>query len=165
LTDSNAALSITDTLPTPPDREQEFIKNLFLEPNPYQAAIKAGYSESYSVSTLYTRLKNPKFQERIREYARSHELVNSVPLIMRLENKALKYLEDKPQELPKFASILKQKKQIAGLLSQDVAPQQAMISIGHVANMMLNVSQSTPQHVVNVVDNKDNIISVDSKLL
>jgi hypothetical protein len=158
-----------DNLPSivsePLDRESSFIRNLFIEPNVLQAALKAGYSEGYATGPLYNRLKSPKLQEKIREYARSHELINSVPLIMRLEHKALEYLEDKPSELPKFSAILKQKKQIAGLLSQDVVPQQAMISIGHVANMMLNVSQSTPQHVVNVVDNKDNIISVDSKLL
>ena len=81
---------------------------------------------------------------------------------MRLEHKALEHLEGKPDQLPKFAAILKQKKQIAGLLSQDVAPAQATISIGQVSNLMLNVNQHT-QDAVNDSDNTAHIISVDDK--
>jgi hypothetical protein len=157
------ALHEPDSLPSitsdPVDRESLFIRNLFIEPNVLQAALKAGYSEGYATGPLYNRLKSPKLQQRIREYATTHELVDSVPLILKLEHNALKYLEDKPQELPKFASILKQKKQIAGLLSQDVQPQQATISIGQVSNLMLNVSQVEPGSSDNVTD----IITVDDK--
>jgi len=166
LTDSSAATILPEPLPAIPDipldRESSLIRNLFIEPNVYQAAIKAGYSHSYADSTIHTRLKNPKFQAKVREYAITHELINSVPVIMRLEHNALKWLADKPEELPKFASILKQKKQIAGLLSQDVQPQQATISIGQVSNLMLNVNQHT-QDAVNESDNTARIISVDDK--
>jgi len=159
---SNDYLPSALTSPDNIDRESLFIRNLFIEPNVLQAALKAGYSEGYATGPLYNRLKSPKLQERIREYARQHELIDSVPTIMRLEHNALKWLADKPEELPKFASILKQKKQIAGLLSQDVAPQQATISIGQVSNLMLNVNQHT-QDVVNSSDNTAHIISVDDK--
>jgi hypothetical protein len=145
----------------PIDRETAFLRNLFIEPNVLQAAIKAGYSEGYANGPLYNRLKTPKFQAKLREYATTHELIDSVPLILKLEHNALKWLQDKPEELPKFASILKQKKQIAGLLSQDTAPAQATISIGQVANLMLNVSQVEPGSGDNVTD----IITVDDKLL
>jgi AICAR transformylase/IMP cyclohydrolase PurH len=64
-----------------------------------------------------------------------------VPTILKLEQKALKWLEDKPDQLPKFASILKQKKQVAGILSQDLTVVQPTINIKEVANLMLNVSQ------------------------
>jgi phage terminase small subunit len=160
------ALTLDDlpaAIPTNQEREDAFIRNLFIEPSVVAAALKAGYPETSATSYVYQRLRNPKFQERIREYARTHELVESVPVIMRLEHNALKYLEDKPQELPKYASILKQKKQIAGLLSQDVQPQQATISIGQVSNLMLNVSQAHIQDAVNVADNSANIINMDDK--
>jgi hypothetical protein len=163
LNDSNAATSLPDTfpisIPTNQEREDAFIRNLFIEPSVVAAALKAGYPQTSATSWVYQRLRNPKFQERIREYARQHELVESVPTIMRLEHNALKYLADKPQELPKFASILKQKKQIAGLLAADSAPTQATISIGQVANLMLNVSQVESNSGDNVTD----IITVDSK--
>jgi phage terminase small subunit len=162
LTDNNTALSLPDTFPSIQDQESLFIRNLFTEPSITQAALSAGYSESSAKSHIYTKLRQPKFQERIREYARTHELINSVPTILRLEENALKYLADKPEQLPKFASILKQKKQIAGLLSQDVAPAQATISIGQVSNLMLNVTQHT-QDVVNAADNSAHIINVDDK--
>jgi hypothetical protein len=155
--------ALQDPLPDIPlDRESLLIRYLFTEPNVFQAAIKAGYSEGYADGPLHNRIKSPKLQEKIREYARQHELINSVPLIMRLEHKALEYLADKPSELPKFSAILKQKKQIAGLLSQDVQPQQATISIGQVSNLMLNVNQHTLP-VVNDSDNTAHIISVDDK--
>jgi hypothetical protein len=135
-------ISTADDLPEKPDRVELFIRNLFTEPSVMQAALKAGYPESSASSWIYTRLRKPKFQEKIREYARTHELINSVPTILRLEERALKYLADKPAELPKFASILKQKKQIAGLLQQDITVQSPTINIEQVANMMLNVAQS-----------------------
>jgi hypothetical protein len=50
-------------------------------------------------------------------------------------------LQDKPQELPKFAAILKQKKQIAGLLQQDTTPTAPTINIKEVRTLMLNVPQ------------------------
>ena len=155
--------ALQDPLPDIPlDSESAFISNLFLYNSTTEAAIKAGYSESYATSAIRVRLKDPKFLNRIREYAQQHELVESVPQIMRLEQSALNYLRDKPQELPKFTGLLKQKKQIAGLLSQDVAPQQATISIGQVSNLMLNVNQHTLP-VVNSSDNTANIIIVDDK--
>lgn len=150
-----------DSLPTTQDQEALFIHNLFIESSITQAALKAGYSESSAKSHIYTKLRQPKFQEKIREYARVHELVNSVPTILRLEENALKYLADKPAELPKFSALIKQKKQIAGLLSQDAVPQQPMISIGSVANLMLQVSQVEPVQADNVTD----IITVEDKVL
>ena len=147
------ALQEPDNIPSPLDREDTFIRNLFIEPSVSQAALKAGYPESTANSWIYSRLRNPKLQEKIREYARTHELVNSVPTILRLEENALKYLADKPDQLPKFSAILKQKKQIAGLLAADSQPAQAMISIQSVANLMLQVSQVQPGSADNVSDN------------
>ena len=153
--------NMSDNLPTTLDQEAAFIRNLFLFPSITQAALESGYSESSAKSHIYTKLRQPKFQEKIREYARTHELIESIPTILRLENNALKYLDGKPEELPKFAALIKQKKQIAGLLSQDSPVSQAMISIGQVANLMLNVSQVEPGNSDNVTD----IITVDDKVL
>lgn len=140
----STAIVEVERLPSNVDpREDLMIRNLFLCDSIAEAAIKAGYSESYANGPLYIRLKKPKFQEKIRKYAIANELLN-IPKIMRLESKALDYLVDKPAELPKFASILKQKKQIAGLLSQDAAPQVPTISIEKVGQMMLNVYQDQP---------------------
>jgi hypothetical protein len=131
-----------DNLPeSTPDREDLLIRNLFLCKTPREAARKAGYSESYTESGLiYRRLKSPKLQEKIRQYAIANELLN-IPAILDLERGAIKYLQDKPQELPKFAAILKQKKQIAGLLQQDTTPTAPTINIKEVRTLMLNVPQ------------------------
>jgi hypothetical protein len=136
----------------PPTKQELFIRNLFLYETPFQAAIAAGYTESTAKATIYTQLKSKKLQDKIRDYAKTHELLN-IPKVLRLEDKALDYLIDKPQELPKFAALLKQKKQIAGLLHQDVTPQVPTISIGEVQNLMLNVSSNAALPLIN--DDKD----------
>lgn len=125
-----------------PDREDLFIRNLFICKSTQDAALEAGYSPTYSSGPIYQKIKSAKFQEKLRKYAIAHELLN-IPKIMALENAALKHLDGKPEELPKFAAILKQKKQVAGLLQHDAAPQAPTISIKDVGQLMLNVYQDT----------------------
>ncbi len=146
-----ATESNQDILPEPIDREELYIRNLFLCDSALEAATKAGYSYGYATGPLYKRLKSHKFQEKLRKYAITHELLN-IPKVMRLESAAIDYLEGKPAELPKFAAILKQKKQIAGLLHQEQVAQVPTISIDQVQNLMLNVSQVSPK----VDDNSSN---------
>jgi nicotinic acid phosphoribosyltransferase len=136
----------------PPTKQELFIRNLFLFDSAYEAAIAAGYSESTASGTIYHQLKSKKLQDKIRDYAKTHELLN-IPKVLKLEDKALDYLKDITQELPKFSALLKQKKQIAGLLHQDVTPQVPTISIGEVQNLMLNVSSSATLPLIN--DDKD----------
>jgi hypothetical protein len=136
-----------DNLPDPfqaPNREDLFIQYLFMLGNTTEAAMKAGYSATYAYTAIRKRFKDVKFLDKIREYARTHELVDSIPKILKIENKCLTYLETQadPSEIPKFAAILKQKKQIAGLLQQDTTPTAPTINIKEVRNLMLNVSHN-----------------------
>ena len=136
----------------PPTKRELLIRNLFLYDNIQKAAIAAGYSPNTAKGEIYNILKKKKMQEQIRDYAIAHELIN-IPKILKLESDAIDYLVDKPQELPKFAAMLKQKKQIAGLLHQDATPQVPTISIGEVQNLMLNVSSNATLPLIN--DDKD----------
>src|SRR3990172_9182694 len=127
LTTTNT-VSESNEQPETPERAELFIRNLFLCKSTQDAALEAGYSPTYASGPIYKKIRNAKFQEKLRKYAISNELLN-IPKIMQIETDALRYLEDKPAELPKFAAILKQKKQIAGLLHHDMAPQAPMINI------------------------------------
>jgi len=117
-----------DDLPVAETKEDKLIRNLFLYKTVYEAAIKAGYTEYTAKSTIYTKLKNERFKNKIREYAVSNDLM-SLPKIAYIEEQVLDHLVKNPLDLPKYAQTLKQKKQIAGILGQDVAPAPVVINI------------------------------------
>ena len=122
-----------------PAKQDLLIRYLFTEPNTLQAAIKAGYAESTANSTIYTLIKKPEFQTRLREYAIANDLL-SVPQLQKIENSCLKLVEADPKQYPKFKEIFRQKKQIAGLLEQDTQPRQPMINIRSIENLQVVVS-------------------------
>lgn len=140
-----------DEIPDKPSRQELFIRNLFLFDSVLKAAITAGYTEGYARGPIYSRIKTKAFQNKLREYAVSHELLN-IPRIMRLERDAIKYLQGKPEELPKFASILKQKKIVAGLIQAETTHNVTMINIKEAQNMMINMPGNANPGISSDVD-------------
>jgi hypothetical protein len=124
--------------PAKPDMEDLFTRNLFLYPTIKEAALAAGYSESSAESTVYTKMKSSKFQDKVREYAKEHDLLN-IPRILSIEDKVLSHLEDNPLDIGKFKDTIKQKKTIAGLLKQeDQGTKTILVNVKYLQNMMLN---------------------------
>ena len=132
--------------PTEPTKQDKFISHLFTEPTIKDAARKAGYAESTCASVTYTMLKDPKFQDKLRQYAIANDLL-SVPQLQRIESKCLKLVEDSPEKYPKFKEIFRQKKQIAGLLAQDAVPAQPTINIKTIEHLQVVVGDAVQKRL------------------
>ena len=132
-----------NTLPEAPSREDKFIRNLFIYRSKYKAAIEAGYSENTAKSTIYTKLKNERFRNKIRDYAITNDLL-SLPKIAYIEEQILDHLVKNPLDTPKFVRTLKEKKQIAGVLGHEIPkPQQPTINI---KNLRVFMESLAPDH-------------------
>ena len=123
-------------------REEKFIRALFTYNNVREAGKYAGYSPAYVNSgNFYRKLKNPKFQEQVRQYAIAHGLLN-IPRICRIEDAVLTHLEANPLDVPKYQRTLKEIKQVSGLLQpDDQATKTPTIRISNVQNLMLQLHQ------------------------
>jgi len=102
------------------DRETLFIQYLSQCPTVRQAALKAGYSESYSVGHVHDKLSDVKFLEKVKDYYNGHATV-LLPRIIGAEEKAVELVLGNPELLPKFRHTLKELKQSAGVLTPDVS--------------------------------------------
>ena len=119
-----------------PSKQDKFISYLFTEQTIKDAARKAGYAESTCASVTYTMLKDPKFQDKLRQYAIQNNLL-ALPQIARIEKKGLDALENDINKYPKFRDILKQTKQISGLLAQDTQPAVPTINIRSIEHLQV----------------------------
>lgn len=121
-------------------REAKFIKNLSIYTDPKKAALEAGYSLSYANVVVSTKLKNPKFISKLKEQYNG-KATALLPAIMRAEQKAVSYVIDNPEDLPKFRHTLKEIKQTAGVLAADITAQSPTVNISGVQNLMLQIQQ------------------------
>ena len=101
--------------------KDKFIRNLATYPSVRSAAIAAGYSEDYANGNLYRMIRGDRFQKELADYYRGCN-ATLIPLMAQAEKNGLKYASDNPGSLPRFAPILKQIKQVAGLIANDHAP-------------------------------------------
>ena len=137
-----------DNLPTTAEisKSEQLIGYLFTEPDIKSAAIKAGYAESTASKSIYTMIKQPEFQNRLRQYAIQNDLL-SLPQLAKIESKCLKLVEDSPEKYPKFKEIFRQKKQIAGLLAQDAVPAQPTINIKTIEHLQVVVGDAAQKRL------------------
>lgn len=77
-------------------REEQLVRNLFLGLDPKQAALKAGYSESFSDSSVYTKFKSKRFQDLIRDYAIANN-VTEIPKVCNLYRIAVNQMHKEAQ--------------------------------------------------------------------
>jgi hypothetical protein len=126
-----------------PTRDELLIRNLFLYDTKKEAAIEAGFSESYADSRLYQRINSPEFQQKIIDYAKANNVLN-LPKIATLECKAINHLatldgDDLIKGLAKSKHTLTQTKQIAGLLRPEDTGSQAPVTINVKSLRQLNI--------------------------
>jgi len=133
--------------PTEPSKSDQLIRYLFSEPDIKAAAIKAGYAESTASKHIYTMIKDPKFQDRLRQYAIANDLL-SVPQLQKIENSCLKLVEANPEKYPKFKEIFRQKKQVAGLLAQDTTPAVPTINIRSIEHLQVVLGDQVHKRVL-----------------
>jgi len=87
-------------------------------------------------------MKTERFKDKIREYAIAND-VRSLPKIGYIEDRIIDYLMDNPLEASKHKHILKQKKQIAGILGQELpTPEQPMVNLGRLQVFWSNMIES-----------------------
>ena len=135
-----------DDLPTAETREDKLIRNLYICKTVYEAAILAGYSENTAKSTIYTKLKNERFKNKIRDYAISNDLL-SLPKIAYIENQILNHLMENPLDTPKYSQTLKQKKKVAGILGEDVPQAPQVINIKSIEKVQVMVTDMLKQRL------------------
>ena len=122
-------------------REDKFIRNLSLYPTVSEAAIQAGYSQSYATSNLYQRLRKESFQRKIREFYKG-SVSTLLPKIAQIESKVVTACLADVDKVPKFQHTLKQIKQSSGVLSQDTGQAQPTIQIESVRQLMIQIHES-----------------------
>ena len=133
--------------PTEPTKQDKFISYLFTEQTIKDAARKAGYAESTCASVTYTMLKDPKFQDKLRQYAINNDLL-SLPVIAKIENKCLNLVDANPEKYPKFKEIFRQKKQVAGILAQDTTPAVPTINIKSIEHLQVVLGDQVHRRVL-----------------
>jgi hypothetical protein len=84
-----------------------------------KAAELAGYGPGYANSNIYQTVRNPKFQQILKECVLTQYKTNSIPRILNIDNKVLGHLVENPLEAPKFAATLKRISKIAGYLNDE----------------------------------------------
>jgi hypothetical protein len=128
---------------SPEDREQLLIQNLSMYPTIKEAAINAGYSESYAKSNVYRLIKKPEFQSRLKQYYRVHNTA-LLPRILEAETKLIEKIVEDPEKLSKHHTTIKQIKQASGILEPDDTPKQPMINIKSLQELSLKVLNAPP---------------------
>ena len=140
-----------DNLPTteqPQDMQDKLVSLLFTESTIKDAGLKAGYAPTTCSSTIYTLLKQPAFQNKLRQYAIQNDLL-SLPQLAKIESKCLDVVANNPEKYPKFKEIFRQKKQVAGLLAPDAVPAQPTINIRTIEHLQVVVGDAVQKRLAN----------------
>ena len=124
----------------PEDREQLLIQNMSMYPTIKEAAISAGYSESYATSNIYRLIKKPEFQNRLKQYYRVYNTA-LLPRILEAETRLIEKIVEDPEKLSKHHATIKQIKQAAGILEPDNTPKQPFINIRNLQELSLKILQ------------------------
>jgi hypothetical protein len=136
-----------NALDTPRSQEDRFIIEYLDCRDVREAGKRAGYADSVMTSGyLYGKFKNPKFQEKFRSVAIARDY-QDMAFVYSLERQALeeavRQATDKPesalQNISKLKHTLREKKRIVGILADDNAPVQPMITIKAAKNVQLNL--------------------------
>ena len=135
--------TMKDNLPIEADQEAELIRNLGLYSTVKEAGKQAGYSESFCQSAIYTKMKRPKFLDKVRDYYKSNN-TTLLPKILKAETDLLNIILKEPEKLSKHNNTIKQIKQAAGILEHDDQPKQQTINIKAAQMVMQQIINPEP---------------------
>jgi phage terminase small subunit len=145
------------TLPTLPDdmpKREKLLRLLPFYNSIPEAARAAGYSEYSATSNVYTLVKSPKFQNKLREYYNAQTLC-MLPKLVKIENDVIdKCLKD-VDSVPKFKDTLKQIKQSSGVLAPEQGPGSTVINVSGVRQFMLQLTHERKKALENPTDTID----------
>ena len=98
-----------DDSPITESRDDLLVRNLFVCDSKYEAAIKSGYSENYAKTGIYAKIRQPKFREKVIEFAILNDLLD-LPIVARIERKILDAVDKDISKYDKYKAVFKQKK-------------------------------------------------------
>jgi hypothetical protein len=130
-------------------REDEFIRFLFLGMSVYDAGLKAGYSKSSLDSTIYTKFKNPKFQDKIRDYVIANNSA-SIPKVCDLYKRTVDQLHKEVKEgnlenVSKVRHIPRQILEIGRVLSPEGVQTANFVNIDQIQALIVDNVKAAKQ--------------------
>jgi len=161
---------VTDNLPATRNKQKdEEIENKFIEllstfRDPREAALKAGYSKTYSYNIRSNKFKNQRFIEKLKQTYNGDASVLLLPILgieSALIHEAYKLLQDAQNEqdptqrstkfkeaadfCTKTKGTRKEIKQSVGVLQADDAPKPMMINVKAVQNILKVIQNNDSQ--------------------
>ena len=133
----NQEAEILDEQPELP-REDKFVNALMVYDSITEAGIAAGYSKSYAETHLRSKLKQPKFIEKVRKAYNGQ----SIALLSKLSQINIKVVETCLNDIdcvPKFERTLKHVRQSAGVEAPDDHHNTPMIQVENIQNLLVQV--------------------------
>jgi hypothetical protein len=141
--------------------ESKFIDNLFIYKSPKEAALRAGYSESYAANIKSLKLRDPKFLARIKDQYNGNatlllpEIFQSEANSVSLSNSIIDSIKDAIDQAPdletkielsnkalnvlaKAAPVRKELKQTAGVLATEGQTTVNMVNIESIQALIAN---------------------------
>jgi hypothetical protein len=146
-------------------RMEKFVRHLASGLSPLQAAKKAGYSEKYAQTRLYTTMKtSASFRELVDQYAK-HSVgliqnlyrVNLLPRAFNIDQNILAEMETDPQLAMKHPQTLARVHRIAGSLED--SPTVQMVHINTLNQLQLLQNQEL-DGLIPDKDSDDEVIEV-----
>jgi hypothetical protein len=128
------------TVPGDLSREDLFIRLLAVYENQGDAAIAAGYSESYSKTSISEKFKSKTFLAKLKSYY-NNSTYSLLPKIAKVESDVVQLVVDNPEDISKYRHTIKEIKQSAGILRADEEQRQSLVSVKNIQNILLNVHQ------------------------
>jgi hypothetical protein len=128
------------TVPGDLSREDLFIRLLAVYENQGEAALAAGYSESYSKTSISEKFKSKTFLAKLKSYY-NNSTYSLLPKIAKVESDVVQLVVDNPEDISKYRHTIKEIKQSAGILRADEEQRQSLVSVKNIQNILLNVHQ------------------------
>ena len=128
---------------------EKCIGYLFQNYSIQEAGRMAGFSESTIEKSLYSVLKQPQNQDRIKAHRVNNSIIN-LPQIARINSKVLDLAEENPEDIPKYRHTLESEQRIAGILNDQPIGKQT-INITDARQLMIQINKGldadNPQHI------------------
>lgn len=124
--------------------EEKLIQNLAIYKSPVEAARQAGYSEASAIRIKSTKLRNPKFLDKLKGYYKDSSTLR-VLKIAEVEDNLVSYLtgldgETIAKQLPSLRGTLRDIKAAAGVLADEGPEGAKTVNINNIKQLMVQVN-------------------------
>ena len=128
-----------------------------------QAAVQAGYSEAYSNTGVYSMIRRPAFQKRMKDYVLAVYKTSAIPSILSIDNKVLEYLKKNPLDSRKYGATLKRVQKVTGFLGDEFHPSPPVLNIGSMTVIQQGLAGHFKRLEYGTNDDPRDVIDVQSE--